>query len=384
MTLAARTGAGDRPVRLSAAMIVRDEERFLPDCLRSLAGVADEVVVVDTGSVDATPDIARAHDVRLFQRPWAGDFAAARNHALDLCTGEWILYIDADERLLPADREQLAAALAAPDVVACNLWFSARVGQTPYSEMRVWRNDPRLRFRGCIHETIRPAVAEVAARDGLRIGECPLEIQHLGYEDRQEAKHRRNLPLLLRRVREDPGNVFNWCHLARVHIGLGEREAGQAAFRRAVQAARDSARPRPQDGQAFAELAQSLAAGGGPEQLAEAERLVDEGLERHPRNLFLSWVRANLLMARSRHAAALPVLEALAAIDAETFRDPYIGYDKRIFGVFAYEALALCHFRLERYAEAARWYVRAFQAAPDRMDYELRRRVAEGRLRRTA
>jgi hypothetical protein len=376
-------GGGPSRPRLSAALIVRNEERFLADCLRSLQGIADEVVVVDTGSVDATPDIARAYGASLYHYPWTGDFAAARNHGLDLCTGEWILYIDADERLLPAERGLLDAAFGDPGVIACNLWFSARVGQTPYSEMRVWRNDARLRFRGCIHETIRPAVHEAAAQDGLRIGECPLEIIHLGYEDNQEAKHHRNLPLLLRRVQEDDTNVFNWCHLGLVHAGLGDKAQSVAAFRRGVHAAREHRHPIPQHGQAFAELAQALAQGGDASRRMEAEDLINEGMAAYPTNLYLPWVRANLLMGMDRHGEALPMLESLAAIDAETFRDPYIGYDKRIFGVFSYEALGLCHFRLGQYEQAAEWYGRAFQADPARIDLELRRKVAEGRARKS-
>lgn len=378
-------GAGEfsRPLRISAAMIVRDEERFLADCLRSLQGIADEVVVVDTGSVDATPDIAKAYDAKLYHHPWTGDFAAARNYGLGLCTGDWILYIDADERVLPIDRVRLDAALGALDLVACNLWFSAQVGQTPYSEMRLWRNDARLRFRGCIHETIRPAVSAMAAQDGLRIGECPLEIIHLGYEDRQDAKHHRNLPLLQQRVREDTSNVFNWCHLGFVQAGLGDLEQSVAAFRQAVRAARESTLRLPQESQAFVELARTLIRGGDEAGRAEAESLVKEGLEFCPTNLYLPWVRANLLVDMERYEEALPILESLASIDAETFRDPFIGYDKRIFGVSAYEALGLCCFRLGRHEQAAEWYGRAFQAEPGRIEHDLRRRVAQDRAHKS-
>lgn len=384
MTVSRGAGGSSRPVRVSAAMIVRNEERFLADCLRSLQGIADEVVVVDTGSVDATPDIAKAHGAKLYHHPWAGDFAAARNHGLDLCTGNWILYIDADERVLPVDRVQMDAALGTPDVVACNVWFSARVGQTPYSEMRLWRNDKRLRFRGCIHETIRPAVGAMAAQDGLRIGDCPLEIIHLGYEDQQDAKHHRNLPLLLQRVEEDASNVFNWCHLGFVQAGLGDHVQSVAAFRQAVRAARQSTLRLPQESQAFVELARTLIRGGDEAGRAEAEGLVGEGLEFCPTNLHLPWVRANLLVDTGRYDEALPILEHLACIDAETLRDPFIGYDKRIFGVFAYEALGLCHFRLGRYEQAAEWYGRAFQAEPGRIEHDLRRRVAQERARKSA
>ena len=75
---------------LSAALIVRDEERSLGACLASLKGLADEVVVVDTGSSDRSRDIAAEAGARVYDRPWTGDFSAARNYALDLAQGDWI------------------------------------------------------------------------------------------------------------------------------------------------------------------------------------------------------------------------------------------------------------------------------------------------------
>jgi glycosyltransferase involved in cell wall biosynthesis len=88
--------AADRAPTISATMIVRDEHDFLDGCLTSLAGFADEVVVVDTGSVDDTVAIAERHGARVSHLAWTGNFAVARNHALTLATGDWRLSIDAD------------------------------------------------------------------------------------------------------------------------------------------------------------------------------------------------------------------------------------------------------------------------------------------------
>jgi glycosyltransferase involved in cell wall biosynthesis len=78
---------------LSAAMIVRDEERFIEECLLSIKEVVDEVVIVDTGSTDKTREIAVKHGAKVYDLPWTGNFAAARNRALEHSSGEWILYI---------------------------------------------------------------------------------------------------------------------------------------------------------------------------------------------------------------------------------------------------------------------------------------------------
>jgi hypothetical protein len=100
------------PATLSACVIARDEERSLPDCLASV-GFCREIVLVDSGSTDATVEIARAAGARVVQQPWLG-FAAQRNVALDHASGDWVLEIDADERVSPQLREQIQRFLSAP------------------------------------------------------------------------------------------------------------------------------------------------------------------------------------------------------------------------------------------------------------------------------
>src|SRR5205814_1610548 len=85
------------PVKLSVAMIVRDEEQMLPGCLAELGRC--ERVIVDTGSRDRTREIAARSGARVFDFAWCDDFSAARNFALAQCTGDWVLVLDADERV---------------------------------------------------------------------------------------------------------------------------------------------------------------------------------------------------------------------------------------------------------------------------------------------
>src|SRR5205085_8376459 len=123
------------------------------------------------------------------------DFSAARNAALDRCRGDWILYIDADERLAPVSRGTVEELLVDAPEVAFRLLLSPFVGATPYREYRLWRNDPRIRFEGVIHEKVVPSIHAVADADGRSIGICDLLLTHVGYEGDQTRKHRRNLPL---------------------------------------------------------------------------------------------------------------------------------------------------------------------------------------------
>lgn len=103
--------------RLSAVLITLDEERHLADCLASLAGVADEIVVLDSGSRDATVEIATRAGARVATRPFDG-YGAQKQAALELASGEWVLSIDADERVTPALAAELRDVVARPAAAA--------------------------------------------------------------------------------------------------------------------------------------------------------------------------------------------------------------------------------------------------------------------------
>ena len=102
-------GTVQRPAGISLCMIVKDEERFLEACLRTVVDVVDEVCVVDTGSTDRTVEIARSFGARLEHRSWRNDFAWARNEVLKLATKRWIFVLDADEELDAPSRAGLRA-----------------------------------------------------------------------------------------------------------------------------------------------------------------------------------------------------------------------------------------------------------------------------------
>ena len=104
---------------LSICMIVRDEETTLPRCLKSVQDVADEVIVVDTGSKDNTVSIARDFGAKVYHFEWRDDFAAARNESLKYASGDWIFQIDADEELLPGSISHLRKAMLNPWCLVC-------------------------------------------------------------------------------------------------------------------------------------------------------------------------------------------------------------------------------------------------------------------------
>jgi len=102
-------------------MIVKDEEQTLGPCLESVAGHVDEIVIVDTGSRDATISIARRFTDRILSFPWIDDFAAARQFAFDQATCDWVFWLDADDKMVGADALRGILAGLEPEVDAI-LW----------------------------------------------------------------------------------------------------------------------------------------------------------------------------------------------------------------------------------------------------------------------
>lgn len=358
-------------------MIVRDEERHLAGCLASLAPVVDEVVVVDTGSRDATVQIARSAGARVVHRAWDGDFSAARNAGLDLAAGRWILYIDADERLRPVERDEVEALLRDAQEAAFRVLLAPSVGWTPYREYRLWRNDRRIRFAGVMHEQVTGAISAVARADGRPIGDCGLTLDHLGYEGDQTHKHRRNLPLLEAQLATDPTVVFNWRHLARVRRALGDEGGADAALARAAALAWQAPPGDPAAGLALADLVRR-----DHERGEDVTGFLEAALALHPGNWLLVWLSARVHMDHGRPEAALGDLDRLVAVDPDALADAGVSYQREIFGAYAHDARGEALLRLGRPAEAAAAYAEAERLAPHDPAHAVRRRLAAARAAR--
>ncbi len=369
--------AGDKcafMARVSAALIVRDESEFIEDSLRSLAGNVDEIVVVDTGSRDDTIEIASRFPIKLHRFPWSNDFSAARNFALERASGDWIISIDADERLEIPDRQAFSQLLSDRGKVGWQLRLHPRVGWTACLQLRLFRNDPRIRFQGVIHERIQRGVEIVARADGQEVGVCDVRLHHVGYEADQRPKNPRNIPLLRDCLSREPNRVYCWWHLGECLRLSGDEEAAAEAWSVGLARLRESETERLKlyNSALFLSLIKLKHDRG-----AAIDDLVTQALSLFPSHLALQCLAAQLAVEHGDFEAARPVLEKLTAIDANTFFDPELPYDKALFRHLSAEPLALGHFRSGRYDDAARLYRVAARTAPDPAACELKARLAE-------
>ena len=212
--------------RLSVCLIVKNEERFIGQCLASVKGVADQIVVVDTGSTDRTVEIAKEHGAEVHAFAWCDDFSAARNAALEHVTGDWVLALDADEELPPGQHEALRQMLEPAEVMAWRLPLQ-NIGHEAEGcsyVPRLFRNAPSLFFFGRVHEQVSYSVEVRCKQWGLanRLGTAML--RHHGYTEEtmlERGKVERNLRLIEQAIKEipdDPGLFMQYgLELTRSH-----------------------------------------------------------------------------------------------------------------------------------------------------------------------
>lgn len=150
-------------ITISLCMIVKNEEETLGRCLSSVQGIADEIIVVDTGSTDRTQEIARQYTDKLYPFPWTDDFAAARNFAFSKATQDYLLWLDADDLLLEADREDflsLKKTLSPQvDLVMMKYHVAFDTAGNPtfsYYRERLLKNRAGFQWEGKVHEVITP------------------------------------------------------------------------------------------------------------------------------------------------------------------------------------------------------------------------------------
>lgn len=224
---------------LSLCMIVKNEEANLSRCLESVRGIADEIIIVDTGSTDRTVEIAREYGAKIVSHRWEDDFAAARNVSLSHATSDWILVLDADEALAEEDRGRLRALLRdnGPTAYLLNIVSPVDDRRSSHAVInafpRLFRNRPEIRFEGRVHEQMSPSIA----RMGGTVMPSDIRAHHRGYHGRWvdlPAKRQRNIRLLRSQLSDRPEDPSAHFHLGEVYALEGKIGEAIASYRAAL------------------------------------------------------------------------------------------------------------------------------------------------------
>jgi len=187
-------------------MIIKDEERYLARCLASVKPIVDEMIVVDTGSVDRSKEIAITFGAQVYDYEWENDFAAARNFSISKASSEWIFILDGDEVISPLDYDHFNKIVnKAPRAPVAYSIFTrnynnlanivgwvpndgkypdeeAAIGWLPSDKVRLFYGKDQIRFEGGVHELVDP----VLKRNGIEIKKCSIPVHHYGRLDKEK------------------------------------------------------------------------------------------------------------------------------------------------------------------------------------------------------
>ena len=337
---------------VSLCMIVRDEEANISKCLEGVRGLFDEMIIVDTGSTDATKSIAEEFGAKVFDFPWTDDFAAARNESRRHASGRWIFWLDADDRVDEIARGRLRNLFAHLDkydeeripVFMISVLSKCADEETPFimSQARMFRNEPQVRWEGRIHERLNCT----ESCDQIAIHPTEVTICHEGYADAglRARKQFRELRLLELDYLINPDDPMTLFYLARIHLWQNHPTEAIRFARRSISAEKGPSIVAPM---AFTIVAESFLKLG---RLMDALAACEEGLTHFPADTSLAYRRGCTLHDLGRLAEAESCLRQLLQIPPENFS--LVGRRIGIHGADARLVLARICARQKRWSEA--------------------------------
>jgi GT2 family glycosyltransferase len=345
--------------RVTLCMIARDASADLAACLGSVRGLPDEIVVVDTGSADNTVETARSFGAKVVSFPWTDDFSAARNEGLRHAKGEWIFWLDCDDRI-EADQVSVLRdcfATLRDDTAAYMMRVLSPTdagGGSVIDQARLFRNRERIRWRYRVHEQILLSIEE----QGGIVRRTEATILHNGYRcpRTRQIKLGRNMKLLRMDAAERPRDSFVLFNFGAALVEAKETEAAIDVLRRCIAVCPATA--------SFYAKANVLLAHALVEtaRLEEASQVLDEARSVLPHHLELMHQQALVHSARDDHMQAIRLLESVLA------GTPGAAYSGQELGQNSYVALhhlAIAWMKLGRAEQAERRWREATDRCAD-------------------
>jgi len=345
---------------LSVCLITKNEEKSLPRALASVRGLADEIIVADTGSTDRTVEIAQSLSATVCHFPWCDDFSAARNFAVSHARGDWIFWLDADEELLPESAAEVRSGMARADALA--FWVRRQdlkdAGRLDFYslmwQLRLFRRRDDLKFQGRCHPEFRPDISEIETKTGLKVFQSTITMRHYGYIGEMiPAKLRRGARLLELELQDRPGQLYYLIEFGRTLLMLEDGrgiEVLREAARKLLPFTKDDEPPMPIVSLLLEQLLQFA-----PEQLPAEfpPKLVERLAWRwFPNNAPLLWLLARQSAMAGQFDTAERMLRRLVQMGADHSYDQGVSFDPALVGDGAKSNLGVCLLRQGKLDEA--------------------------------
>jgi GT2 family glycosyltransferase/tetratricopeptide (TPR) repeat protein/2-polyprenyl-3-methyl-5-hydroxy-6-metoxy-1,4-benzoquinol methylase len=345
--------ANPKPPRLSLCMIVRDNETTIGPCLASIRPWVDEIVIVDTGSKDRTPEICSEYASIIHHLQWCDDFSAARNESLKHARGEWIFWMDSDDTISADCGRKLRALADGPHaenvlgyVMQVHCPGAGEAGEqdvTIVDHVKLFRNRSDLRFEGRIHEQLLPAIR----RAGGDVAWTDIYVVHSGTDHSPEASERkleRDLRILKIELAERPRHPFVLFNLGMTYADSRQHDEAIDCLAQCIAVSTpDESHLR----KAYALLVSALSQAGRHD---EARQRCQEGRAMYPDDKELLFRSAML----HHHFGRLPDAEQMyLAVLTGTEERHFTSIDRQLAGTKARHNLAIVYEDMGRFERAA-------------------------------
>lgn len=341
---------------LSACMIVKNEEKFLAQCLTSIKDAVDEIIIVDTGSTDKTIEIAQSFHAEIYHHPWKNSFSDARNHSLSYAKCDWILQIDADETLDQEDIPLLHKLICRDsyNAIFVAIYSELPGGLSKHYYTRIFRRG-KAYFEGIVHNQL---IFEGASF------QSEIRFYHYGYnltEQEMKNKYKRTGDLLRRQLVGDPDNLFIMTNLIRNYrnefnfnkvIELGEKGLK-------LSESQTDSNSKNQRQRIYIDLVYAFI---NINQLDKAEEICMEAIKENHDSLDILFVMGEVSLRKEKFNDALVYFKKYLIIKDRENKKPAFNLfivDAYYYEHKAYDNIGVCYEKLNLFDEAEAAYKKA-------------------------
>ncbi|MFD3157159.1 glycosyltransferase [Haloimpatiens sp. FM7330] len=346
---------------ISLCMIVKNEEENLPRCLESVKDLVDEIIIVDTGSIDKTVEIAKSYGAKVYYFKWCNDFSAARNESLKYATKDWILIMDGDDEFCSEDKNKFRNLVNNLDDNI--LYYFETLSYTGYHQKgfnisvnlnpRLFKNNYGYYYEGEIHNQIRNSKFPIKGRvEEVRI----YHYGYLQYNMIKKDKTNRNIKILKNLIKKEPENKFHYFNLGNEYCTVREYDKALKYFYEVYKEFNPKVAYSPKL------ILKIVTTNFILKKLEEALKFINIGLSYYPKFTELHYFKGIILDMKNKPSLAIESFQKCIELGES---DPFL---KNIYGVgsfLTFDWLSKIYMKIKDYNTAYKYCIEAIKSKPD-------------------